>query len=521
MADVTSTNQYPADALRESLRVVRERWLVVLALVVLTTASGWVASSRSTPQYKATAKLLFRNSSLGTSLLGSAVSQPSNDPAREAATNTELLASNTVATAVIRSLNLPLTPRQLLNKLEIATEGDADIASITVTDSNRFRAAKIANVYAQQAVVIRREADRAKVMAARTRLTAQLNSLKSTDGGQRAQIRDALDKLIPLEAVVTGNVEFADRALTPQRPASPHPKRDALLSGLFGLVLALGLAFVLERLDRRLKTPEELERRFGLAVVARIPTSSRGERDGGFAESFRMLAARLRFEWRQEQVSTLAVTSSSPQEGKSTVSLQLAIAAAEAGLQVLLVEADVYHPTLRRFLLARGAFNVPPRDAPGFGDLLAGQLSFDEVAYDSGLAGLRIVLAGTHHPDSMMPLLQGARFEDIDFAVRDLRTPPDLVIFDCPPLRSRADAVVVAAQSDAALFVVDLKLSAQRDIASALEALRSSAPVIGAVVNRDSDATVAPYSYGRGLRRTATDDDASRPWRSSVARSSD
>src|SRR5207244_8023755 len=176
--------------------------------------------------------------------------------------------------------------------------------------------------------------------------------------GQANALRQRAEQLQILAALQTGNAELVQPANVPTTPSSPTPTRDAILGLIIGILLGLGLAVLLERLDRRLKDPKEISEAFDRPILGAIPESraiANADHDPqrlapGEAEAFRMLRANLRYFNVDRQINSVLITSSAPADGKSTVAMHLASAAAGAGAKVLLMEADLRHPTLARRL---------------------------------------------------------------------------------------------------------------------------------------------------------------------------
>lgn len=284
-------------------------------------------------------------------------------------------------------------------------------------------------------------------------------------------------------------VSLADGAPLPRSPARPKPTLYTLLAGILGLALGVAAAFLRDRLDQRLRTSTDVESRFDTAVLARVPRRRRSETSvAAFKEAYRLLRANIQFATVGDPAKSIAVTSGEAGEGKTTTVMQLAIANAETGVTVIVVEADFRRPALQRTLMP----DVDEPLRPGFSNYLAGGKTIDDVIHPTGLPNISIVPAGPL-PPTPSTLLQ-ARFGRR--ATAELLSRADLLIIDCPPLRIGADASLIGTWADRLLMVVDLARSTETTVREGLTQVEAvGSRVLGFVLNRDPTVETASYAY--------------------------
>ena len=292
-----------------------------------------------------------------------------------------------------------------------------------------------------------------------------------------------------LQSTTGATVTVADRAPLPTAPDRPKPTIYTLVAGLFGLALGLALAFLRDRLDRRLRTSDDVEERFDVPVLARIVRRGRSDHSvTAFREAFRILRTNLQFASGGGQLRSIAVTSSQEGEGKTTSVAQLANSFAEVGMRAIVVEADFRRPALQKEMM-------PDRDEPlrpGFSNYLVEAADLDDVIFPSGRPNIDLIPAGPL-PPSPSALLESRRGRS---AVRDLYNEADIVLIDCPPLTIGADASVIAGWVDGVILIVDLQSSTHESVREALRQLEAvQAPVLGLVLNRDRGAEPSSYDY--------------------------
>jgi receptor protein-tyrosine kinase len=286
-----------------------------------------------------------------------------------------------------------------------------------------------------------------------------------------------------------------------------------LIGGFIGLLIGLGIALAREQLDRRLKQPDELEQVFGLPILATVPKSralQRGtEASHGLpaleGEAFRMLRANIRYFNVDREIRSVLLTSAAPKDGKSTVALCLAMAAAESGASCLLIEADLRAPTLGHLL------GIPPDK--GLASLLSDPNerlanvgwrvpiapSGNGTVIQSGdsASSLDVVFAGGHAPNPTEMLESHRMRQVLEEAEREY----SLVVIDAPPVTTVSDAIPLLRQVDGVIVVSRLGTNTRTAAERLRDQLRNlDAPTLGVVANfaTEKDRLYYGYPYGHG-----------------------
>jgi polysaccharide biosynthesis transport protein len=496
---MTAQHSVPTSDLERLLRVLRRRRWLILLCVLAAAGSAVGFSVLQEKEYTAKALLLFRDPALDQRLFQSSAT-PSVDQAREAATNLRLVSVPRVADRTANRLN-GVTSKAVQAKVDVKSEGQSDIVAVTATDSSAEFAATLANTFAQQYIAIRRGADRSAIRRAQRLVQRRLDDLGG-DPANRRELQARADDLKILAALQTGKAELAQPATVPSSPTSPKPVRNGLLGGVIGLVLGLGLAFLIDRLDRRIKDVGELKETYGLPVLGavpeiRAPRKSASGKNGAVTpgpewEAFRKLRARLRYFNVDRDIHSLLVMSAAPEEGKTTIASHLAIATAMSGqASVLLLEADLRMPRLAE------RYDLAP--SPGLAEVLTHEIPASEVTqrmpvprWSSGYAEVDVIVAGAAPPNPS-ELMESRKMSTL---LADLGASYDLVIIDTPPGSLVSDATPLVQQVDGVIVVCWLHAS-RRDRAlhlrNELESLK--APTLGLVVNRAKTGLDGDYGY--------------------------
>jgi succinoglycan biosynthesis transport protein ExoP len=296
----------------------------------------------------------------------------------------------------------------------------------------------------------------------------------------------------------TSNIRIVDLAESPRGPVSPDTKNDLLRGFLAGLVLAISLTFFFEYLDNRIKTPDEIKEHLGLPFLGMVPAlfgphaASPLINNGvppGFGESFRIVRTNVLFSSVRNDGRSIAVTSTGPSEGKTVVSSNLAIALAQAGERVLLIDGDMRKARLHTM------FGISSE--PGLSNVLVGTSKASHSVRETDVAGLWILPAGLTPPNPA-ELLGSKRFKDF---MASLASHFDWVVIDTPPVMAVTDSAIVAHLVDGVVFVVGSDMTSRYGAARAVAQLdQARAKFVGAVLNR-VDLKHNAYYYSQYYRR--------------------
>lgn len=299
------------------------------------------------------------------------------------------------------------------------------------------------------------------------------------------------------EADVSGgfsepHIRILEEASRPGAPVAPRMVRNLGVAAVLALCLGLGLGYLVEYFDRSIGSSEDVQRAIGLPTLGVVTLFARTRRassglavetaGAGIDEMFRTLRTNLRFSHVDLPRRIVLVTSTGPEEGKSTVVANLGASLAQSGRRTLLVDTDMRRPALHRVLgLARGT---------GLADVLAGDVELDSAVRSTRIPGLDVLLAGTV-PANPAELIESARAQAL---IASLRSRYDYVLLDSPPAAGLVDATLLSVIADGVLFVVEPRRFDLRLLRSALRQLdRAGARLYGVVLNK------APRFHGAEL----------------------
>jgi polysaccharide biosynthesis transport protein len=437
-------------ALPSAMRVVRERWWIIVLVAIVGLIAGVLYGASATKSYQATATVLIQPSSPISEAAVAAASTAAEDPTRIAATDLLLMTSPAVANAAQQALKIKMSPSDLRAEVTASEEPNADLFDITASDSDPARAAKIANAFATEFVAFRLANVQQSAAAAVAGLTQKLAATPATDIADRTALQAALQRVNELGAVQTGDASVVSAATVPSSPTSPKPKLDAALGLVFGLALGLGLIFLIDLTDRRIKDGDGFEAAYGLSTLVHVPTrslsASGSDPDSAAFEPYRILGGALTFSRRAARVRSLLITSAVAGEGKTTVAVGLAKALADSGHTVSLVELDQRTPSLSRYfsLLSDPGLTTVLVDEEPVTDRLQQPVA--------SLPSLNVLPVGRRIAGNPLEML---RSPEMDRVMEQLLSVSDIVIYDSPPILGVADtqALLDHPRIDACLIV--------------------------------------------------------------------
>jgi capsular exopolysaccharide synthesis family protein len=397
-------------------------------------------------------------------------------------------------------------------KLSIRTASSPEIAvidsQIRTTKANLREASDLylttlrqkLKSYDDRLAALRRETQRYPALSAdQQRLIANHRSVQS--------VYESLQNMYQVaqieEAVETDVVRIIDSAGYPIRPESPNRRADVLLAIALGILVGVGVAVLLDRLDDSVRSPDEISEQLNLTMLGMIP-GIKLEHDpepgavmmerlvthanprSPVAESYRSLRTNLAFARARQNIKTLVLTSPGPADGKSTTVANLAITFAQQGQRTLLIDGD-----LRRAVLDK-TFSVPR--SPGLTEVIVGEAELEQAVNGTDVPNL-FVLGSGQFPPNPSELLGSTAMANV---IRDAREQFDVVLFDSPPLLAVTDAAVLSTMVDGTILVVRMGATARQAVRRALGQLHAvHARVLGAVMN-DVDLRRSSYYGGYG-----------------------
>jgi capsular exopolysaccharide synthesis family protein len=473
-----------------ALAALRRRAALVVVITVVVTVATFVAVRHERKQYTATASLVFGGSSNTQVALGLVPQAQSPQPSSDVA----LVQMSDTAALTARRLGGGITGRKITQMVSISAVGQTNVVTVAATSPMPAFATRVANAYAEEFVESQNAQSTAYYSHALKVVTAQLAALgkaqRASSTGLNLESRSA--SLSLLAEIATGGVTIGQAATLPVSPSSPRAALDTAIAFLGGLFIAIALVFILEGLDRDVREPDELASIYGVSLIGAVPIGARPGRAEATTdhapkvpsvepEAFNLLLAHLRYFNVDRQVKTVLVTSVAPQDGKTTVTIQLAAAAARMGERVLILDTDLRRSTVSSVLGVDSG--------PGLADVLIGEVTLagavQTVDVGPSLGPKRgtldVLVAGSSTPPSPASLIDSNAMEHL---LEEASEGYDRVFVDTAPVNVVADALPLLGKVDGVVVVARIgshKRDGARRLRETLEAVETN--VLGVVAN--------------------------------------
>jgi capsular exopolysaccharide synthesis family protein len=455
----------------EYLRIIRKRWISVVALTLAGIVLASVFATTRTPTYTATSQVFV-------SFHGA---EPTSEPAtgttyvqRRLVSYADLVPSPQVLHPVVEELGLDTTAGELGSRVRAAPVTDTVLIDITATDADPAVAARVANTVAAS-------------------LARRVDELETPQQAGTSPVR----------------LQLVREATAPSLASYPNIPLVILAGLLLGLALGVALAALREIADTRVRSEQDLRRITDSAVIGTITMDDEARKNPLVgrtrpyrtpSEAFRRLRTNLQFLDLDGGPQALVVTSSVPDEGKTTSAINLAITLADANAKVLLIDADLRRPSV--------AGHLGIEESVGLTTLLIQRATIEDVVQPWGSAGLFVIPSGAVPPNpaelvgskamARLILQLGERF--------------DYVIIDTPPLLQATDAALIGRMTSGVLMVAGAGQLRREQLRQSLANLSAvSARVLGIVLNIVGD-SAEPTTATRPTQRTLAQQ-AARPAR--------
>ncbi|NLF05396.1 MAG: polysaccharide biosynthesis tyrosine autokinase [Actinomycetales bacterium] len=430
--------------LRDIITMLRAHWVGIAVLAVLGALVAGAASLSSVPEYRTFNTVLVAVQA-GETI--SDLNQGSSFVSREVKTYAEVARSPIVLEPVVQKLGLRTSARGLRGDVTTTVKGETKLIDITVTRPDAREAAAIADA-----------------VAAELATAVELLSPDRVDGSPSVLVSSIAPAAVPRE------------------PFSPNIPRDVALGTVLGLVLGLGWAALRTTLDTKVRAEPDVRAITDAPVLGLVSYDSGAtgkaphyvpERLSVRAEEYRQIRTNLQFVDAASRPRSIVVTSSRGGEGKSVTALNLAMALADTGVSVCLVDADLRRPSVADYLGLEGA--------AGLTTVLIRRAVLDDVLQPVGSGGLDVLTSG-RTPPNPSELLGSRAMADV---VAELESRYDVVLLDCAPLLPVTDATILSKTADGILLVAGGGIVTKDELTEATGKLATvGATVLGVVLNR-------------------------------------
>ena len=461
--------------LHDNLDILRRRWATVLAATLVMIAVAVAVNLATTPQFSSTTRLFF---AVDTSESVTDLAQGSTFAEKQMTSYAEVVTSPLVLDPVIDKLDVPLDSTQLAEMVTVTIPPETVILDISVTTTDAREAARFANAIGREVAGV-----------------AASLAPEGADGS------------------TTVRATTIAPAVASESPSSPRVLRNLALGLALGLLLGLGIAFLRHALDTKVRAEQDLRAMTDSPVlgvigfeekVASHPVILRDDPMSGAAEAVRRLRTNLQFIDVGDRPRSLVVTSSIPAEGKTTTSVNLAVALADAGSRVILVDADLRRPSVAELLGMEGR--------AGLTTVLIGQAKVADLVQPWQDGAVDVLTSGLIPPNPSELLGSWA----MERLLEELTSTYDVVLLDSPPLLPVTDAALLSKLAGGSLVVVGADRIRRPQLQEALSSLETAgAHLHGLVLNKITrQESNTYYRYDSGYR-PLDQDGPRRPGRSS------
>jgi len=506
-------------------------WKLILAATLVAAVFSFFAAMQQPAVYRSQAILM----------IGRAFQDPNPSyyqffsSQQLASTYADIAYRKTVRDGVMDALGINFLPIYTVQPIP-----NTDLLEISVNDSDPARAQAVANELANQLIqqsptnqtsnqeredFIQQRLDILEVKIDETQADIDAKQEQLPNLTSARQISDLQNQIAGLQAKLDGlqlnyasllantekgalnSLTLIEPAYAPTRPIGPNKLLLVITSSGIAFMLAAGAAYLLSFLDNTIKSPEEIKRLTGLSTLGAIPTIPGEENQGKLitmreprspiSEAFRALRTGIQFSTIDRTESTsIQVTSSNPGEGKSVTTANLAAVMAQAGLRVLIIDADLRRPMVHKIFGMDNRLGL----TDFFRNLRASDDNYDEsfdalrkqLIRTSDLEGLSILTSGSIPPNPSELLGSNANRH----LIKALKKHYDYLIIDSPPVLIVTDAVVLSTEVDGTILVVDSVATHRNQLKQAAERLNEvNATMLGVVVNRLSPKADGFYGY--------------------------